>query len=483
MSARRAVMGSAVMTGGHAVRVALQMLLLPFLAVRLGPDAYGLVALAMPVVFLAILLGNGGLGAGLVRRAGQAAADNAESTVFWFSLALGGALAAFMVLLAGPIAWLLGEPAVAPLLRGISPIVILSSLCTVPQARLTTRGALLTFAASDLAAALGGMVAAFLGAWNGWGAWSLVAQQVVLWAIKFAIVFWASRMRLRFVLVLDELRGLLGFGMNLVVGNLVEFCTRSADVYVINLSSGVRDLGFYAIAMQVVRLPDMVLTGPVFTALFPILAAASHEPARMARSYLAGLRAAALVAFPTLVGLGVVAPVLVAAVLGERWALTGTLLAILVPVGLAKCLYPVSAALFLGAGRSDLSLRLQVAVAVASVLGIAGGMAFGVLGVAIGYAVVSAATIPLAYALAVRVLGVPARPIAAAFVAPVLATAVMAAAVTAMIGVLRAEIAATPLLILAVAAGVVVYAAALALVSGHRLRADLALLRGVETGA
>jgi PST family polysaccharide transporter len=481
MNARRVVLGSAVMTGGHACRVGLQVLLLPYLALRLGPAAYGLVALTMPVVLLAMLLGNGGLGAGLIRK--TVLAQEVESTVFWFSLALGGTLAAGLIALSGPLALLMGEAAIAPLLRGISPIVILSCLCTVPSARLTRDGRLVAFATSDLAAAVGGLGAAFLGARHGWGAWSLVAQQLVLWLIKFAVMFGASRLRVRFVLAIAELRPLLGFGINLVGGNLIDFCTRSADIYLINMSAGVRDLGFYVIAMQAIRLPDAVLGGPIFISLFPVIAAGSRDRGRMARLYLAGLRATALIALPTLAGLGVIAPVLVAALLGAPWALTGTLLTILVPLGLARCLAPVNGALFLGAGRSDVTFRMQVATSTAVVAGIAIGIPFGVIGVAAGYAVMSAATMGLGLFVAMRLLRIDARRIAEVFGLPMLATAVMAATVEAVLRTARHDVSSASLLVLGVAVGIAAYGMALALAGGSRLYADLRSLRGVESQA
>jgi PST family polysaccharide transporter len=479
MNPKRLVLGSAAMTAGHACRVALQFLLLPFLAVRLGPTAYGLVALIMPVVFFAMLLGNGGLGAGLVRKTVRV--HVAESTVFWFSLALGCALAASLVLLSEPIGALLGEPGIASLLRGISPIVILSCLCTVPQARLTRNGQLLSFATSDLVSALGGMGIAFFGALHGWGAWSLVAQQIVFWVIKFIVVFKASRLRVRFILAFAELRTLLSFGINLVGGGMVDFFTRNADIYLINMSAGVRDLGFYAIAMQIVRLPDTVLIGPIFTALFPVIAAASHDRARMRRLYLAGLRVVALVALPTLVGLGVIAPVLIAALLGGAWTLTGTLLPIMVPIGLAKCVAPVNSALFLGAGRSDVTLHLQLATSGAAVSGIAIGLSFGIVGVAVGYAAMSLATIPLGFFVVTRLIGLPARQIAAVLGPPTIATAAMAAAVEGVIRVVNADVSSAALVILGVGAGVGAYGMVLAAIGGSRLYADFQTLRSAET--
>ena len=99
-----------------------------------------------------------------------------------------------------------------------------------------------------------------------------------LFAVAAMLVCYALERRSHwFILAFAELRTLLSFGINLVGGGMVDFFTRNADIYLINMSAGVRDLGFYAIAMQIVRLPDTVLIGPIFTALFPVIAAASDD--------------------------------------------------------------------------------------------------------------------------------------------------------------------------------------------------------------
>jgi len=434
----------------------------------------------MPVVFFAMLLSGGGLGAGLVRRAGTD--QDAESTVFWFSLALGFGLAACLLVLSEPLSIMLDEPRVAALLCAISPIVILSSLCTVPQARLTRDGQLMAFAASDLASALGGMAIAFFGAWQGWGPWSLIAQQLVLWVIKFVMVFKASRLRVRFVLAMPELLAMVRFGSNVMGANLVDFCTRNVDIYVIHMSSGIRDLGYYSIAMQIVRMPDTVLTGPIFTMLFPVLARASHDHARMKHVYLGGLRAVVLMVVPTMVGLAAIGPLLVQSVLGSQWTLAGTLLAVLMPVGLAKCMFAVNSALFLGAGRSDMTFRFQLAVAAALLAGIAVGALFGVMGVAVGYAAVSLAAIPASYVVVTRILPLSLKDILAVFGPASAASAAMLTVVVTMIHLWRPDTGSVTVLALSIIVGAVSYGASLATISGRRLYAEFKTFRHMATG-
>jgi O-antigen/teichoic acid export membrane protein len=157
--------------------------------------------------------------------------------------------------------------------------------------------------------------------------------------------------------------------------------------------------------------------------------------------------------------------------------MAGTLLAVLMPVGLAKCLFAVNAALFLGAGRSDMAFRLQLAVAAATLAGIASGAAFGVVGVAVGYAIISLAAIPASYAAVMRLVPLPSREIAAVFGPATAASAAMLVAVVAALRVWRTDLGPMALLALGIAAGVASYGAMLAAISGRRLYAELKTFR------
>ena len=63
----RAPLGTMAMSAASIVKLGLQAAVIPVLARLLWPQAFGLVALAMPLIFLSAALGDGGLGQALVR--------------------------------------------------------------------------------------------------------------------------------------------------------------------------------------------------------------------------------------------------------------------------------------------------------------------------------------------------------------------------------------------------------------------------------
>src|SRR5437762_7293791 len=102
MSQSRPFLGALALSTVNAGRLALQLLVLPIMARLLGPDAFGLIAIAMPFILLSNLLCDAGLGAALVRW--QNPSRNLESTVFWLSVMVGVSLALLVCAVAFPIA-------------------------------------------------------------------------------------------------------------------------------------------------------------------------------------------------------------------------------------------------------------------------------------------------------------------------------------------------------------------------------------------
>ncbi len=74
----------------NVTRIMVQLALIPILARIISPEAFGLVALAMPIIIFTSILAEAGLVTGLVR---SAVSISAESTAFWSTAVVGVACA------------------------------------------------------------------------------------------------------------------------------------------------------------------------------------------------------------------------------------------------------------------------------------------------------------------------------------------------------------------------------------------------------
>src|SRR5271166_4626757 len=98
MSLRGFIVDTATMSSVNVLRLLTQFLVVPVLARFLSPTDYGLVGLAMPFLFFAMIIADAGVGMSLVRT--PADDRGVWSTCFWLSVLLGFALATLMATLA-----------------------------------------------------------------------------------------------------------------------------------------------------------------------------------------------------------------------------------------------------------------------------------------------------------------------------------------------------------------------------------------------
>lgn len=388
MSKRSAVIGTVVMAGGNALRLTAQLLILPIVARLLGPEAYGVIAFASPFVFFLLMMGDLGLAPSLVRA--RDVTREQESTVFWIAVTSGLALAGLLAALAYPIGYLFGRPEVVPYLFGYTPLFLLVTAAVVPTARLQREGKFKSMAAVDIASAFLGMGAAVYGSFAGWGAWTLVLQQLLMWSCRLALVVIVSgfipKLVCRYALVKSSFK----FGAGIVGSAICGFLTCNIDNVMIGAVLGTSVLGFYAIAYQIVNIPNLVL-GAVHYSLFPAISKAHNSDGSPVKTYLDALHAVLLVAAPAMAGLALTADLLVELVLGETWRPVGPIIRLLSPFGLLSAAFVLNASILLGTGRSDIEFRGTVmrmcGVAAGVVAGLPGGVEGVAAGVSTGYAI------------------------------------------------------------------------------------------------
>ncbi|HEY4030024.1 MAG TPA: oligosaccharide flippase family protein [Caulobacteraceae bacterium] len=422
---------SAVMAGGifrlvlsSGGRIALQLLLMPALARILTPDAFGLMAMVMPIVVFTAILAEAGLVTGLVR----AEVDlDAESSAFWLSTAAGLLGAACAAGLAFPMAWVSHQPQAARLLFALAPCLALSGAAAVPSARLQRRGEFGTFGRIELIAAAVGAASALVAALAGWNVFALAAQQLTLAAARLIGGLLASGFRPRLRFQAAGVRQIVEQSSPMLGANLLAYLSRSLDNLLIGLLVGARPLGFYATAYQVIQAPEYVLGASARTTALPAIAQAQSRP-EGAAVYFAALRLVAMAGAPIAIGCSLEAAPLVRLVLGPAWAPAAALAAILAPLGLVWSCFQLNTAVLAGLGDLRAQMRSSLITSVLGILGILGGLPWGVQGVALGYAIGATVSALPNFFYVLLAFDMPAHRAVEPFVQPLVAGAGMALA-------------------------------------------------------
>lgn len=360
----------------------IQFLVMIIMARILTPSDYGLVGMLAIFISIAQSLVDSGFSQALIRKQDRSEVDN--STVFYFNIAVGVLLYGILFFSAPLIAKFYDSEQLIVLTRVICLSVVINSLVVVQRAILTFK---IDFKTQAKASFIGAVVSGVVGitmAYEGFGVWSIVAQQLVNQFTTAFLLWIFSHWRPVWAYSWKSFRELFNFGSKLAISGLLETIYRNLYLIVIGKFFKASDLGLYTRAQQFAEFPSSNATGIMQRVTYPVLCTIQDDDDRLRSVYRRFLRVSSFVIFPMMLGLAGVARPFVVIVLKEQWAFAGVLLQILC---FAMMWYPVSAInlnLLQVKGRSDLFLRLEIYKKIIGVIVIAVTLPFGLIAMCYG---------------------------------------------------------------------------------------------------
>ena len=301
---------------GGAARALVQFAAQVVLARLLGPEAFGQAAAVLLVVGVGWLVAEAGMGAALIQQAQLS--DEDVGFALGRVLLMSMVVAAVVLLLAAPIATLLGDTQAAPFVRAGALLIPLQALSNLPLSLMQRR-----FQAKRLQAiqvlsyllAYGG-VGVWM-AWQGFGAWALLAAFAVQALFTLVACWLAVRHSLR-----PRWRGhrsLRDYGVTTLLANLVNWALESLDRVLVGRGWGTVALGEYALAASLARAPVTLLVGSLQPVAFASASRLQDEPERLARGYGAMLALGLVLTLPCFVFLAWHAQAVVGLLYGPQW--------------------------------------------------------------------------------------------------------------------------------------------------------------------
>ena len=341
---RRAVGWSFAMNGGReAMTVALTFVL----ATLLGPEAYGVVALALAYVLLLQLLLQSIVPA-VIQRADLS--DSDKDTAFWLAVSMGAALTLVGLALSSWWAALTGVPQLRTVVPALAILVLVRSLVVVQEALLKRELDFRPLAIrTNVSVFVGGSVGLVM-AVTGFGVWALVGQQVVTGVVELVVLWGVSSWRPRLRFSTATAREVLGFtGMN-AVGGLGVFATNRSDALLMGLFFGPAAIGLYRIATRAVDAVVRLLTVSLQSVALPELACYQDEPSAFTARLSRIVRLSAMLSFPALGVLVAIAGPLTD-LLGEDWAPAAPAIQVLCVAGAVRVTSAFSGPMLQALGR------------------------------------------------------------------------------------------------------------------------------------
>lgn len=375
--------GIAWSTSSQVGRQILFFIIHVVLARLLSPKEFGLVAMVTVITGFAYILSGLGFGAALIQK--KNVGQEHLSSVFWLNLVTGLLLMLMFMIGSSLISSFYNEPLLIPLTILISTNFLISSLSIVQRTLMTKFLNFRKLSVVEMAAVgLAGIMAITL-AYLGFGVWSLAVQGVAYSVATTVLLWMLSDWRPALTFKWQAVKELLGFGLNLLGSQTLNYWTRNIDNLLVGRLLGSNPLGIYSRAYSVFLFPLTNISVTLVRVMFPFFSIMQEDKRRVKDMYLKMARTVGLLIFPMMCGLFVTTEPFVLAVFGPQWVEMIPILRVFCILGIIQSMPSLVGSLYLSQGRSDLQLRVASILRANEILGIVIGLKWGVIGVAIGY--------------------------------------------------------------------------------------------------
>lgn len=328
------------------------------LARVLGPEAFGLVALAMVFTTVVTDLGGYAITRVLVQRHELPA--RMIDSVFWLVTGLAISAAAAFFALAPWIAAAFSAEGLEPILRWLAFTVVLNGAGAVPLALLSRELQFASIAKRSLlmigAGGITGVSLAFAGA----GPFALVGQALGQAVVSFLVLFGAVTWRPRLRFSPGDLADVRAYVTSVVGNRLVTLADERGPQLLIGLLISPTAVGYFSIGVRLIEVLNRIFVVPVNQVTLPGVARAQGEPEQVRGIMAMGLIAASLASVPAFLGTAVLAPDALLLFLGKAWLPTVPVLQLLALRGLAWPAVLQGNALLFGVGEPGRLLRINL---------------------------------------------------------------------------------------------------------------------------
>lgn len=239
------------------------------LARLLTPDDYGVIGMLAIFIAISNTFIDGGFGSALIQKKEPTKED--YSTIFWWNMFLSIVLYALLYVCAPLIAGFYKLPMLSDVLRVQGVVLIINALSIIQQNQLRKqlnfkRLATVTVISATLSAGI-----AIVLAWQGWGVWALVAQQLMLSGFN-AIQFWVlNKWWPSLLFSKKSFKELFGFGGFILLSNLINTFCNNVQTILIGKFFTPSTLGYYTQARKLEEVASTGFSSVVDQVTYPIL--------------------------------------------------------------------------------------------------------------------------------------------------------------------------------------------------------------------
>lgn len=327
------------------------------LARLLSPSDYGLIGMLVVFVAISNVFIEGGLAKALIQR--KDCQDIDYSTAFFANVGMSICIYLLLFICAPWIAAFYHEPILTDLTRVLGLNFILGSFNIVQRAKLMSNVDFKSLAQINVASTVISGCIGIIMAYMGFGVWALVGQTISSTLVLVFLFPIYSGWKPSLEFSKTSFSQLFGFGSKLMITGIVATIVNNISTLCIGRFYKSHQLGYYTRASSFSEIISFTVYEVLGNVTFPILSGLQDERERLIAVYRKSLFFTAMIMFPLMFLVTLLAKPLVLLLLTEKWLPCVPLMQWLL---LSRMFTPLSAInmnVLNALGRSDLYMKLD----------------------------------------------------------------------------------------------------------------------------
>ncbi|MEH6547319.1 MAG: oligosaccharide flippase family protein, partial [Sneathiella sp.] len=334
------------------------------LAAILGPESFGIVAIAGIFVFFIQIVGGQFFSAVIIQR--KDLQKGHLDTIFWANVVWCLFMSTVAYLASGIWGEINNTPEVTDVIVALSPLILLRGLTTVSSGMLfrTMNFKYITYT-RVISSAAGGIVGIYM-AFNGYGIWALVMQQWIGTLTHACLIWYFSPFAVGFTISRKYLMDVLPFARGAFLNEMGNFTQSRAEAILIGILFGPIVIALYRICDRIVEIVNSLLSRSIASFVLPYASHHQSDAAKLAQITEKCIRLSTGLSFPVLGVLAGISPS-VLELLGNEWAVAWLGLTMLCVVGAVQSFSILTPYLLQAIGKPGIGAALTWGTACTSV--------------------------------------------------------------------------------------------------------------------
>ncbi len=352
------------------------------LARILTPEEFGLIALVTIFITLANVFVQSGFNTALIQKKNADSLD--FSTVFYFSVAIAGILYALIFSVSPFVANFYNEPLLDPVLKVLSIILFFGAVNSVQIAVISRNMEFKKLFYSSIGSVVLSGVIGITMAYNGFGVWALVGQQISNQLLTTIIMWFTVKWRPQLQFSKERFRSLFSYGNKILVASLIDSFYLNLRSLTIGKLFNAEMVGYYNRGKQFPTVIVSNIDGSIQSVMLPTYSAHQDDRKRVKGMVRRSIVTSSFLIFPLMAGLFIISEPLVKIVLTDKWLLSVPFLQIYCLVYAIRPIQTANIQAIKGMGYSGTFLRLELINKSLGILILIISVPFGVLAIAWG---------------------------------------------------------------------------------------------------